>query len=94
MSSSRGTTEPATTLNNPDSSEAVVDVVSTSRNEGLDSSEGIQLVERGEGNMFSTEGASAPASRPPTPATPFVLVDVEGTQSRDRGVDGTEFDSR
>ncbi|CAN0324716.1 unnamed protein product, partial [Ectocarpus sp. 4 AP-2014] len=27
--------------------------------------------------------------------TPFVLVDVEGTQSRDRGgTDGMEFDSR
>lgn len=28
------------------------------------------------------------------PPTPFVLIDVEGTQSRDRGPNGEEFDSR
>lgn len=30
----------------------------------------------------------------PTPVTPFVLVDMEGTQSRDRGAHSMEFDSR
>lgn len=53
---------------------------------------GASFAER-DARTLEKEGAEALA--PEASITPFVLVDVEGTQSRDRGgAEGVEFDSR
>ncbi|CBN78159.1 RHD3c, RHD3/Sey1 family GTPase involved in the ER-to-Golgi traffic [Ectocarpus siliculosus] len=54
-----------------------------------------RLPKEGASGGAATATAASAAAVPSAAPTPFVLVDVEGTQSRDRGgTDGMEFDSR